>query len=58
VIDRASPEADFEAIAQRAYELVEGGDTLQMPGAYRRKMVRVLAKRAIAAAMDGTKEGM
>jgi 4-hydroxybenzoyl-CoA reductase subunit beta len=58
VIDRTPPEADFEAIAQKAYELVEGADTLQMPGAYRRKMVRVLAKRAIAAAMDGIKEGM
>ncbi len=58
VIDRASPEADLEAIAQRAYELVDGADTLQMPAAYRRKMARVLAKRAIAAAMDGIKEGM
>ena len=58
VIDRASPEAGFEEIVQKAYELVEGADTLQMPGAYRRKMVRVLAKRAIGAAMDGIKEGM
>jgi 4-hydroxybenzoyl-CoA reductase beta subunit len=58
VIDRASPEVDFEVIAQKAYELAEGVDNLQMPGAYRKKMVRVLAKRAIGAAMDGIKEGM
>jgi 4-hydroxybenzoyl-CoA reductase subunit beta len=37
VIDRASSDADFEVIAQRAYELAEGADTLQMPGAYRRR---------------------
>ena len=58
VIDRALSEADFGAIAERACELVEGTDTLPMPGAYRRKMAGVLAKRAIAAAMDGIKEGM
>jgi len=58
VIDRAASEADVEAIAQRAYELAEGVDSLQMPGAYRRKMVRVLTKRAIKAALDGIKEGM
>jgi CO/xanthine dehydrogenase FAD-binding subunit len=58
VIDRASPEADFEVIAQKAYELAEGVDNLLMPGAYRRKMVSVLARRAIKAAMDGIKEGM
>ncbi len=55
VIDRASSEADFEVIAQPAFELAEGADTLQMPGGYRRKMVRVLAKRAIKAAIDGIK---
>jgi CO/xanthine dehydrogenase FAD-binding subunit len=55
VIDRASSEGDLELIAQRAYELAEGADTLQMPGAYRRKMVRVLAKRAINAAIDDIK---
>jgi 4-hydroxybenzoyl-CoA reductase subunit beta len=58
VIDRTSPEADFETIAQKAYELTEGVDNLIMPGAYRRKMVGVLAKRAFKAAMDGIKEGM
>jgi len=58
VVDGAPGEADREGIAQRAYELVEGADTLLMPGAYRRKMVRVLAKRAIGAAIDGIKEGM
>lgn len=58
VIDRALPEADFGAMAEGACELVEGADTLQMPGAYRRKMAGVLAKRAIRAAMAGIKEGM
>ncbi len=58
VIDGASCEADLEGIAQGAYERAEGVDNLQMPGAYRRKMVSVLAKRAIKAAMDGIKEGM
>jgi 4-hydroxybenzoyl-CoA reductase subunit beta len=58
VIDRASPEADLEVIAQKAYELAEGVDNLLMPGAYRKKMVNVLARRAIKAAMDGIKEGM
>ncbi len=55
VIDRASSEVDLEGIAKRAYELAEGADTLQMPGAYRRKMASVLAKRAVKAALDGIK---
>jgi len=58
VIDEASAEADVEKMAQMAYEQTEGVNNLQLPGAYRRKMVSVLAKRAIAAAMDGIKEGM
>ena len=58
VIDGASCEADLEGIAQKAYEHAEGVDNLLMPGAYRRKMVSVLAKRVIQAAMDGIKEGM
>jgi CO/xanthine dehydrogenase FAD-binding subunit len=58
VIDGASCEANFEVIAQKAYELAEGVDNLQMPGAYRRKMVSVLARRATKAAIDGIKEGM
>jgi 4-hydroxybenzoyl-CoA reductase beta subunit len=58
VIDRASSEADLEVIAQMAYERAEGVDNLHMPGAYRRKMVRVLAKRAIKAAVDEIQEGM
>ncbi len=56
VIDEGSREADLEAIAQKSYDYAEGVDNLQMPGAYRRKMVRVLTKRAIQAAMDGIKE--
>jgi len=55
VIDGASCEADLEGIAQKAYDHAEGVDNLQMPGAYRRKMVRVLSIRAIKAAMDGIK---
>lgn len=57
VIDRASPEADGEGMAQEAYERAEGVDNLQMPGVYRRKMLRVLSKRAIQAAIDRIKEG-
>jgi 4-hydroxybenzoyl-CoA reductase subunit beta len=52
VIDGGACEPDLEAIAQRAYEYAEAVDNLQMPGAYRRKMVRVLTKRAIQAAID------
>ncbi len=51
-------EADVEAIAQMAYVDAEGADNLQMPGAYRRRMVSVMAKRALKAAIDGIKEGM
>lgn len=58
VIDGASCGAGLENIAQRTYELTEAVNNLQLPGAYRRKMVSVLAKRAITAAMDGIKEGM
>jgi 4-hydroxybenzoyl-CoA reductase subunit beta len=58
VIDVASREGDVEDIAQKAYDHAEEVDNLKMPGAYRRKMVSVLAKRAIQAAYDGIKEGM
>jgi 4-hydroxybenzoyl-CoA reductase beta subunit len=52
VIDGGAGETDLETTAQKAYDHAEGVDNLQMPGAYRRKMVRVLAKRAIQAGMD------
>jgi 4-hydroxybenzoyl-CoA reductase subunit beta len=55
VIDGGPREADVEVMAQKAYEQAEGVDNLKMPGAYRRKMAGVLAKRAIQAAMDGIK---
>ncbi len=66
VIDQASTaikgklpsEADFDAIGQMAQEHTEGADNLQMPGAYRRKMVSVLTKRAVKAALDEIKRGM
>ncbi len=58
VMDGASCETDLEGIARKAVEQAEGVDNLQMPGAYRRKMAGVLAKRAVKAAMDGSKEGM
>jgi 4-hydroxybenzoyl-CoA reductase beta subunit len=58
VIDGISSETDVEKIAQKAYEQAEGINNLQLPGVYRRKMVSLLAKRAIAAAMDRIKEGM
>ena len=55
VIDGASCEADLEGMAQKAFDHAEGVDNLQMPGAYRRKMVSVLAKRAIQAAIEDIK---
>ena len=58
VVDGASCEADLESIAQKAYDYAEGVDNLKMPGAYRRKIASVLAKRAIKAALGGIEEGM
>jgi 4-hydroxybenzoyl-CoA reductase beta subunit len=58
VIDGESCEADLEGIAKKAYDHAEGVDNLLMPGAYRRKMVGAVVKRAIQAALDGIKEGM
>jgi CO/xanthine dehydrogenase FAD-binding subunit len=53
-----SCETDLESLAQKAYDQTEGVDNLHMPGVYRRKIVSVLAKRAIKAAINGIKEGM
>jgi CO/xanthine dehydrogenase FAD-binding subunit len=58
VFDGEADEADLEVMAQKAYDHAEGVDNLLMPGAYRRKIISVLVKRAIKAAMDGIKEGM
>jgi 4-hydroxybenzoyl-CoA reductase subunit beta len=66
VVDRASAtllgklpeEADFAAAADLAYELSEGVDNLALPGDYRRKMVRVLAQRALQGARADMKRGM
>lgn len=58
VIEGSSGEVSLETMAQKAYELSEAVDNLQMPGAYRRKMAGVLAKRALRVAMDRMKEGM
>ena len=58
VIDGVSCEADLEGMAQKAYDHAEGVDNLQLGGAYRRKMISVLAKRAIKASIDAIKEGM
>ena len=52
LIDGVSHKADMEGIAQKAYEHAEGVDNLKLPGAYRKKMMSVLAKRAIQAAID------
>lgn len=51
-------DAGFDAIAQMAFDQAEGVGNLQMPGAYRRKMASVLAKRAVKAAHDEIKGGM
>jgi 4-hydroxybenzoyl-CoA reductase subunit beta len=56
VMDGPSREADLESMVQRTYELSEAVDNLQMPGAYRRKMAGVLARRAIRVALDRMKE--
>jgi len=58
VIDGESCETDLEDIARKAYDQAEGVDNLQVSGAYRRKVVSVLTKRAIKSAFDGIKEGM
>jgi 4-hydroxybenzoyl-CoA reductase subunit beta len=51
-------DADFAAAADLAYELSEGVDNLALPGDYRRKMVRVLAQRALQGARADIKRGM
>lgn len=51
-IDDLSGEIDLEGLGQKASELAEAIDNLQMPGPYRRKMAGVLAKRAVKAAME------
>ena len=48
-------EADAAAVAEMAYEMSEGVDNLPLPGTYRRKMVRVLAQRAVQAALEALK---
>jgi 4-hydroxybenzoyl-CoA reductase subunit beta len=48
-------EADGSAVAEMAYEMSEGVDNLVLPGTYRRKMVRVLTKRAIEAVLEALK---
>lgn len=66
IVDRASAallgklpeEANLKAAADMAYELSEGVDNLAMPGDYRRKMVRVLAQRALKGARADMKRGM
>ncbi|MBA4416773.1 MAG: hypothetical protein C0392_02510 [Syntrophus sp. (in: bacteria)] len=51
-------EIDLEALAGMAYGLTEGADNLAMPGAYRRKMARVLLKRAVQEALEDVKRGI
>lgn len=66
IVDRASAallgklpeEANLKAAADMAYELSEGVDNLALPGDYRRKMVRVLAQRALKGARADMKRGM
>ena len=55
---KRSSEIDYDAIGQMAQGETEGADNLQMPGTYRRKMVNVLAKRAVKAALDEIKGRM
>lgn len=56
ILDGKTPEeADWAAVIERAYGLSEGVDNLALPGAYRRKMIRVLTQRAIQAARETLK---
>lgn len=66
IVDRASAallgklpeEANLKAAADMAYELSEGADNLALPGDYRKKMVRVVAQRALKGARADMKRGM
>ncbi|OHE31241.1 MAG: hypothetical protein A3K40_02400 [Syntrophobacterales bacterium RIFOXYC2_FULL_60_23] len=51
-------DADFAAAAEMAYELSEGVDNLALPGDYRKKMVRVFARRALQGARTDIKGWM
>ena len=57
VLDGAPGDADGEDLARKASALAEGVDNLLMPGAYRRKVTGLLAKRAIRAAVDRARKG-
>jgi 4-hydroxybenzoyl-CoA reductase beta subunit len=52
LLGKSAVEADFSAAAGLAYELAEGVNNLDMPGDYRRKMVRVFAERALRGALE------
>jgi 4-hydroxybenzoyl-CoA reductase subunit beta len=58
LLGKLPEEADLKAAADLAYELSEGLNNLAMPGDYRRKMVRVLARRALQDALANMKRGM
>lgn len=58
LLGKLPEEADLAAAADMAYELSEGVDNLALPGDYRRKMVRVLAQRALQGARTDIKRGM
>lgn len=48
-------EVDWAAVAEMAYVLSEGVDNQALPGAYRRKMIRVLTQRANQATLETLK---
>ena len=58
LLGKLPEEADLKAAADMAYGLSEGVDNLALPGDYRRKMVRVLAHRALKGARADMKRGM
>ena len=58
LLGKLPEEANLKAAADMAYELSEGVDNLALPGDYRRKMVRVLAQRALKGARADMKRGM
>jgi 4-hydroxybenzoyl-CoA reductase subunit beta len=58
LLGKLPEEANLKAAADMAYELSEGVDNLALPGDYRRKMVRVLAQRALKGARADMKREM
>jgi CO/xanthine dehydrogenase FAD-binding subunit len=53
MVGRTPADADCEAAAACAVKSAHAIDNLALPAAYRRKMVKVIARRAINGALSG-----